>query len=99
MLTTADLTGDDLWDAHSTLEICRSGMLYTTDTGYAVYDLVALPTNDHKELTDRLVEHDLIAVGLPARALLDDGTYTTAQLDITDAGERFLDQLTTALGL
>ncbi|MFI6030451.1 hypothetical protein [Amycolatopsis magusensis] len=99
MITITDLTGEEPWEAHIVLDVCRDGLLYTTDTGYAFVDVEAHPDSTYSELTDRLIEHDLVAVGQPGRVQLDDGTYTVAQLDITDAGRQFFDQLTTALGL
>ncbi|MBN6039124.1 hypothetical protein [Amycolatopsis sp. 195334CR] len=99
MLTVADLSADERWEAHTTLDMCRAGMLCTTETGYAAIDLLSLPFTAYRELTDRLVDHHLIAVGQPCRVPLDDGSHTTAELYITDAGERLLGKLTAALGL
>ncbi|MGC7101599.1 hypothetical protein ACPZ19_43580 [Amycolatopsis lurida] len=99
MLTTANLTGEERWEAHATLDMCRAGMLRTTETGYAVIDLLSLPCISYREIIDRLVNHNMIAVGQPSRARLEDGSCTVAELYITDAGERLLDQLATALGL
>ncbi|MBN6039123.1 hypothetical protein [Amycolatopsis sp. 195334CR] len=94
------LTDEERWEAHTVLDMCRDGYLYATADGYAVVDTGCAEADPScKQIADRLVDANLMTRGRAEVVQLDDDNRTTAQLDITDAGKRLLDQLTTALGL
>ncbi|MFI6030450.1 hypothetical protein [Amycolatopsis magusensis] len=96
MLSTTDLTDDEAWEALGVLGMCRDGCVYTTDEGYAVIDAgTAEKDPSCQQITDRLIDAHMVVQGRPEAVQLDDGTYTTAQLDITDAGRKLRDQLDT----
>ncbi|MBN6039125.1 hypothetical protein [Amycolatopsis sp. 195334CR] len=99
MLKTSDLNDDEAWEAKFVLDMCREGCAYSTATGYAWVDVGHADAEPNcKEITDRLMDANLMVTGRSEAVRLDDGTYTTAQLDLTDAGKKFRNQLHTEFG-